>query len=162
VNGTCPVGCPACVCASPDTPIATPQGSRPIAALREGDLVYSVDHGKVVMVPILAAQRVEVDRHVVQRVALASGATLEISARHPTADGRTFADLRPGGTLDGVAIRDVTMVPYQFDFTYDILPASDTGAYFAGGVLIGSTMATRPTTVDRVTTPMSHASEPPY
>src|SRR5262249_1382273 len=28
VNGTCPVGCPLCKCASPDTPIATPQGDR--------------------------------------------------------------------------------------------------------------------------------------
>jgi hypothetical protein len=25
-------------------------------------------------------------------------------------------------------------------FTYDILPASDSGTYFAGGVLIGSTL----------------------
>jgi hypothetical protein len=31
--------CP--VCASPDTPIATPSGDRPIAGLRVGDLVYS-------------------------------------------------------------------------------------------------------------------------
>jgi len=37
-------------CASPDTPIATPDGERPIAELREGDLVYSVDGGAIVPV----------------------------------------------------------------------------------------------------------------
>jgi hypothetical protein len=31
-------------------------------------------------------------------------------------------------------------VPYAYDRTYDILPASESGGYFAGGVLIGSTM----------------------
>lgn len=30
---------------------------------------------------------------------------------------------------------------YRHAFTYDILPASDTGAYFAGGALVGSTLA---------------------
>jgi hypothetical protein len=34
-----------------------------------------------------------------------------------------------------------SVVPYEHPFTYDILPDSDTGAYFAGGLLIGSTLA---------------------
>jgi hypothetical protein len=74
------------------------------------------------------------------RVELASGAVLEISARHPTADGRTFGDLNAGEELGGVAIARTRIVPYQPRFTYDILPASDSGTYFAGGVLIGSTL----------------------
>ena len=32
------------------------------------------------------------------------------------------------------------MVPYTHDRTYDILPASDSGTYVAGGALIGSTL----------------------
>ena len=56
---------------------------------------------------------------------LTSGAVLEISARHPTADGRTFADLRTGDKLGGVPIADATIVPYRHRFTHDILPASD-------------------------------------
>jgi hypothetical protein len=32
-------------------------------------------------------------------------------------------------------------VPYLHDATYDILPDSSSGAYFASGVLIGSTLA---------------------
>jgi hypothetical protein len=31
-------------------------------------------------------------------------------------------------------------VPYEHPFTYDILPASSTGTYIAGGKLIGSTL----------------------
>jgi hypothetical protein len=84
------------------------------------------------------------------RLELANGAVLEISALHPTADGRRFADLRAGDALDGVAIRAARMAPYDFDATYDILPDSDSAAYFAGGVLIGSTLAR---SAERVMTP---------
>jgi hypothetical protein len=80
------------------------------------------------------------DHHVV-RVALANGAVLEVSPRHPTADGRTFGDLRAGESLDRVAITSVELIPYQHPFTYDILPASETHGYFAGGALIGTTLA---------------------
>jgi hypothetical protein len=133
--------CSGCKCASPDTPIATPFGERRIADLEVGDLVFSVDHGGVRAVPILKTIRTEVHDHRVARVKLASGTILEISPIHPTADGRTFADLNAGGRLDGVELVSVEIVPFQGKFTHDILPSSDTGSYFAGGVLIGSTLA---------------------
>jgi hypothetical protein len=136
------MGCaPLCKCASPDTPIATPSGERAIASLRVGDLVYSADHNAVRAVPILRVERTPARAHQVVRVVLASGVELEISAGHPTADGRTFGDLRAGGRLDGQAVRRVEVVPYRHSHTYDLLPASDSGAYFAGGVLIGSTLS---------------------
>jgi hypothetical protein len=128
------------VCASPDTPIATPTGDRAVASLRAGDLVYSVDHGRVVAVPIVSVHQADVQHHHVVHVAFESGAVLEISGPHPTADGRAFRDLHVGDVLAGVRITDVHDVPYVFEHTYDILPASDSGAYFAGGVLIGSTL----------------------
>lgn len=137
---TCDKGCVGCVCASPDTPIATPLGDRPIADLRPGDLVYTVDHEAVVAAPIVKVNRAPVNGHSVVRVALASGAVLSISAPHPTADGRTFGDLRAGDTLDGITIVSVARVPYAHPFTHDVLPASSTGAYYAGGALIGSTL----------------------
>jgi hypothetical protein len=140
VQGTCPVGCTACVCASPDTPIATPNGDSVIASLRVGDHVLSVDHGRVASVPILEIHRTPTKNHQIVRVVLSSGAVLEISAPHPTADGRTFGDLRANDLLGGVRIEQVSLVPYTHPFTYDILPASDSGTYFAGGVLIGSTL----------------------
>jgi hypothetical protein len=133
-------GCCACPCSSPDTPIATPTGERPIAELRAGDLVYSVDGQAIVTVPLRKVGQQRAISHSVQRVELEDGTVLEISARHPTADGRTFADLAAGGELDGKRIVRVSREPYQHSFTYDILPDSPTGAYFAGGALIGSTL----------------------
>jgi hypothetical protein len=130
--------CP--VCASPDTPIATPTGERSIADLRVGDWVYSVEDGATVVVPIVRVGRTPVARHRVVRVALRDGRTLEISAGHPTADGRVFGDLRAGGWLDGHEIVSADLVPYAFPFTYDVLPGSKTGTYFAAGALVGSTL----------------------
>jgi hypothetical protein len=129
------------VCASPDTPIATPAGERPIAELAVGDLVYSMDRDAIRAVPVARTARTPVVRHRVVRVTVAGGRVLAISAGHPTADGRTFGDLEPGGTLDGRRILAVEVVPYAWDATYEILPASDTGTYFAAGMLIGSTLA---------------------
>lgn len=70
-------------CNAPDTPIATPAGDRPIASLAPGDLVYSIHHGEVAVVPIAeAGRRPQRDHHAV-RLARATGAVLEISPRPP-------------------------------------------------------------------------------
>ena len=133
-SGLCPV------CASPDTPIATPDGDRRIADLQAGDLVYTVEGNAIVAVPILRTNRTPVANHHVIRVKLADGRSLEISAGHPTADGRTFGDLFAGTRLDGAAVEFVEVVPYTHPYTYDILPLSRSGSYFAAGLLIGSTL----------------------
>lgn len=102
--------------------------------------MLSVDRGRVVDVPLVEVHRAPATHHHVVRVELTNGSVLEISAPHPTADGRTFGDLRTNDVLGGVRIERVTLVPYEPAFTYDILPASDSGTYYAGGVLIGSTL----------------------
>ena len=129
-----------CACAAPWTPIATPSGPRPIVELRVGDLVYTVDHGQVVVAPIVRVNRRDVTRHAIVRVTLASGAVVEMSGAHPTADGRRFDSLVPGERLGVAEIASVETVPYDPPHTYDILPASDTGTYFVGGAWIGSTL----------------------
>lgn len=136
---------PSClrVCASPDTPIATPTGERPIEDLRPGDLVYSVEHDGVVVVPIARVRRTPVDHHSVLRIRLAGGRVLEVSGLHPTAEGVPLANLRRGDVLDHTRIEEVKLVPYTHDATYDILPDSGTGTYFAAGVLLGSTLVPR-------------------
>jgi hypothetical protein len=128
-------------CASPDTPIATPDGDRPIADIRVGDIVYSVDHDAVRPVVVLRVGKVLVAHHHVVHVRLTDGRTVDMSPHHPTADGRAFSDLLPGGTLDGQQIQSVDLIAYTHDATYDILPASDTGTYFAAGLQVGSTLA---------------------
>jgi hypothetical protein len=129
------------VCASPDTMIATPSGERAIADLVVGDLVYSADDGALRAVPLASVFHTPVSDHRVVRVELESGRVLEISPGHPTADGRTFGDLRAGDRLDGTRVLSAELVPYTHGFTYDILPASDTATYVADGALIGSTLA---------------------
>ena len=66
---------------------------------------------------------------------------LSISPSHPTADGRTFAELAKGDVLDGVAIDSVRRAPHTEAYTDDILHDSDSGTYFAGTVQIGTTLA---------------------
>jgi hypothetical protein len=131
--------CP--ICAAPDTPIATPEGDKPIAELRPGDLVYSVDRGAIVAVPLVRVGSTRVEAHHVVRVVLDDGSVLEVSPGHPTADGRHFSDLVAGGSLDERhLVVSAELVPYRFERTYDVLPASSTGTYFAAGALIGSTL----------------------
>jgi len=144
LSASCPPGCPNCPCASPDTPIATPSGERPISTLRPGDLVYSVDDNAIAKVPIRRVNVNPVVGHHVLRIVLESGVVLEISAMHPMADGRALAVLAPGAVLDGVKVLSVEQVPYEHAHTYDILPDSDTGTYYAGGALIGSTLFRAP------------------
>jgi hypothetical protein len=129
-----------CACAAPWTPIETPAGPRAIAELHEGDLVYSVDQGVRVVVPITRTVRRSVHHHAVVRLTLANGAVLEISGRHPTADGRAFDSLRPGDRLGDADVVSVETEAYELPFTYDILPDSDSGAYFVEGALVGSTL----------------------
>jgi hypothetical protein len=128
------------VCASPETRIATPTGERRIADLIPGDLVYSADRNALRAVPILTIGRTAVTNHHVVQLQTADGAILEMSAGHPTADGRVFGQLRAGDTLDGAVIVSARIIPFRFPYTYDILPASDTGTYVASGRLVGSTL----------------------
>lgn len=141
-TGVCPQGCaPTCMCNAPNTPIATPDGSMAIADLNVGDLVYSLDDGAVVIVPIIEVRSVEVPAdHRVVHLVLDDGTEVEISPSHPLADGRTLGDLRAGSSIEGVGVRSATLVPYSGQRTYDILPASDSGTYFVGDALIGSTI----------------------
>ncbi len=141
VDGTCPPGNPGGICAHPDTPVATPLGERAINSLRVGDLVYSVDRGAITAVPIVSVIQRPVSDHVVVRAQLDTGAVLSISPLHPTADGRSFAELKPGDDLMGATVLRVERVAYDAPFTHDILPRSETGSYFAGGALIGSSLA---------------------
>lgn len=145
-NGCCSCGadgkCSAfCRCAAPDTPIATPTGERAIAALRPGDLVYSVEAGAVVIVPVLEVSKVPAPpEHTVVRVLLDDGRAFEMSPGHPTADGRPLGALAVGEALGEARIAGTTRVGYAHAYTHDILPDSASGAYFAAGALVGSTL----------------------
>jgi hypothetical protein len=133
--------CLACRCAAPDTPIATPGGERAIADLRPGDLVYSVDGDAIRAVPVLRINRTPVVNHEVLHLTFDNGRSIDMTAGHPLADGRPLSALRPGSELVGGTVVSVKRVAYHHPATYDILPDSTSGAYFASEVLVGSTLA---------------------
>lgn len=105
-----------------------------------GDLVYTVDHGERVAAPIARVSRRSVSHHALVRVTLAGGGVVEMSGGHPTGDGRRFDALSTGQRLGAAEIISLETVPYDESFTYDILPASDTGTYFVGDAWVGSTL----------------------
>ncbi len=122
--------------------IATPDGEIAISELHVGDVVISLDDsGAPVAVPIARIASVPHDGpHSVLELSLSDGRVVRASAAHPLADGRPIADLAVGGSLDGATLRAIRVVPYS-GATWDLLPASETGAYFADGVLLGSTLS---------------------
>lgn len=104
--------------------------------------MYSVDGPGIAVVPIVRTSSTPVVSHRVVRLVLENGAVLEISPGHPTADGRPFSALTAGDRLDAThLIVRTEIVAYRYDRTHDILPDSTSGAYFAAGALIGSTLA---------------------
>lgn len=140
VDDACPLGCPQCDCASADTLVATPSGDVPIHAIAPGDIIFSIDGDAIVAVPVLAINRMAVSNHVMVRVRLEGGAIVEMSPRHPTIDGMRFDRLRVGDSLGDVIIERIDIVPYPHDHTYDLLPATESAAYFAAGTVVGSTL----------------------
>ena len=79
--------------------------------------------------------------HEVVRLTLADGRTVTASPGHPTGDGRTIGQLRPGDVLDHTGVVSADLILYVGSATYDLLPSGPTGTYFANGVLLGSTLA---------------------
>jgi hypothetical protein len=133
-------GCPICLAAADR--IATPGGPIPVAELHPGMLVWTVDAGQRVAAPIAIVSHTPAPfGHRVVRVALADGRAVVASPGHPTADGRRVGELNLGDLLDGSRIVAIDLLPYAGD-TWDLLPLSSTGEYWANGVLLGSTLAT--------------------
>jgi hypothetical protein len=103
-------------------------------------LVYSIHAGERRAVRVREAKRLPVSNHRVVRMTLEDGRTIAISGEHPLANGSKVADVRAGSLIHGVRVLAVEVVPYGGAATFDILPESDTGTYFAAGMLVGSTM----------------------
>jgi Hint domain len=135
-----PPPCP--ICLAVRTRIATPRGDIAVEQLRRGDLVWTLNaRGARVAAPLIAVGRTPVPAtHEVVRLALADGRVVLASPGHPTADGRRVGELVVGDALDGARIASSERVAYDGGATYDLLPAGVTGAYWASGVLLASTL----------------------
>lgn len=135
--GCYPPGCPVPICCSPETRIKTTGEEKRIADIKEGEIVLT-DGGKAVRVKKVS--KTPVKNHKILKITLNDGAVLEISPDHPTADGKKFKDLKMGEILDSRLVVETKLIPYTYSHTYDILPDSKTGNYYANGVLIGSSL----------------------
>jgi hypothetical protein len=138
-----PAGAPVCpICLARGTRIATPRGDVAVEDLRAGDTVWTLDtHGTRVAAPLVTVGSTTVPAtHEIVRLVLADGRTVDVSPGHPTSDGRTVGDIAVGAALDGVTVVSAERVRYTGGATFDLLPAGATGAYWANGVPLGSTL----------------------
>jgi len=78
--------------------------------------------------------------HQVVHLALDDGRTLSASPGHPLPDGRRLGDLRPGDQVDGARVLRANLVSYAEPRTFDLLPSGATGAYWADGIPLASTL----------------------
>lgn len=135
-------GAPRPICLSGETRIATTYGEKLVREIVEGDIVQSIDkRGETVFVPVLMSAHTDapLDHHVVDLI-LADGRELIASPGHKIDDGRTLGELKAGELIQGVIITSATLKKYTEQYTYDILPAGDTGMYFANGIMLRSTL----------------------
>ena len=137
-----PSGQPPCpICLARGTRIATPSGDVAVEDLNVGDLVWTLDAGVRVAVPLVEIGSTPVPTtHRVVRLRLSDGRAVDVSPGHPTADGRKVGDLRGGDDYDGAIVMGATLSPYSGGSTFDVLPAGASGTYWANGVLLGSTL----------------------
>jgi hypothetical protein len=138
-----PGGCPVCLAAADR--VATVAGLLHAGALRPGVLVWTRDaSGRRLAAPVVRVGHVPAPPgHLVVRLRLADGRSVDASPGHPTVDGRRVGDLRPGDELDGSRVESAARVAYSGD-TFDLLPAGPTGTYWANGVPLGSTLRASP------------------
>ncbi len=132
--------CP--ICLSSATKIATPQGEIPVTNLKEGMKVWSLNEKgeKIVSAILKTGYTVAPTNHIMIHLKLADGRELFVSPGHPTITGSTVGQLNKGDTYNGSVIYSVERVPYMDKYTYDLLPDSATGYYFANSILLDSTL----------------------
>jgi len=136
LNRNCPI------CLSKNTTIDTPEGNLKVTELKTGMQVWTQDNlGHKQAGTILQVGKTLVPpTHKMVHLILDDGRELFASPGHPTTDGRVLGELKAGDILDGAKIKTVELVPYNENYTYDILPSGHTGFYWADGILLKSTL----------------------
>ncbi|OGO39624.1 MAG: hypothetical protein A2W35_09170 [Chloroflexi bacterium RBG_16_57_11] len=136
IIATCPI------CLAQGTLIDTPTGPIPVESLYPGMQVWTLDRRglRTATTLLKVGKTVVPTNHQVVHLMLEDGRQLRISPGHPTVQGRLIGTLRLGDLLDGSRIVAVESNTYTGYATYDLLPAGDTGFYWADGILIASTL----------------------
>jgi hypothetical protein len=132
--------CPICLAA--DTKIATPDGDKPVTDLKAGMQVWTLSaDGSRVSAPIVNIGNTPTSAgQSIVNLTLEDRRNVSVSSGHPLIEGGTVADLKAGDPYDGSTVRSIESVPYESEATYDLLPEGATGAYWANGILLRSTL----------------------
>jgi len=133
---TCPI------CLAGDTGIDTPNGVTPIRDLRVGMQVWTMNpSGDHVPAEIIMVANTDVPLEFrLLHLLLDDGRELYASASHPLADGRLLGDLKPGDNVDGAQVVLVDRSDHFTAQTFDLLPSGESGAYWANGIPLRSTL----------------------
>jgi hypothetical protein len=134
---TCPI------CLVKGTLIDTPVGPVPIEKLEKGMAVWTVDvsRNRVPAIVVTTSSTPVPPAFRVVKVVLDDGRSVTASSGHPATDGRPLGDIKRGDILDGSTVVSSGPVAYDGGATYDLLPAGETGFYFANGILLKSTLS---------------------
>ncbi len=132
----------AIACLSGDTMIETPIGAVRVTDLKVGMPVWTLDATGVRTQAVVAqtVRRPVSSGASIVHLALSDGREVMVSAGHPTTDGRTIGDLVVGDVLDGARVVKADTIPYDQPAKYDLLPAGETGSYWANGIPMNSTI----------------------
>jgi hypothetical protein len=134
-NRPCPI------CLSENTTIDTPNGYIFVKSIQEGDAVWTSDiHGSRQIAKVLKTTKVQVKNHQMSHIVLDDGRQVYVSPNHPLANGRPIVSIAVGDIVDGARVITAELVPYQGNYTYDILPSGDTRTYWANGILLRSSI----------------------
>lgn len=130
-------------CLSVTDRIATPSGSLPVAQVTPGMSVWSTNpSGQRIAEKVLRVHHTAVPAsHMMVDLHLADGRSVLASLGHPLPNGQPISTLTVGQSFEGTRVVSDTRVVYGKPYTYDLLPAGPTHAYYADGVLLGSTLA---------------------
>jgi hypothetical protein len=132
--------CPICLAAG--TRIDTPGGPVNLDDMQVGMPVWSPGrNGDRIAVPVLRTAKTPVQpSHRIVHLRLSDGRELDASPGHALVDGRQLGTLSIGDRVDGARVMGADLVPLTGGYTYDILPAGDTGGYWANGIPLKSTL----------------------
>ncbi len=137
---TCPI------CLSRGTLIETPGGPMAVEQIQSGNLVWTLDdRGIRVAVRVLKTSATPVpDSFRMVRIKLEDGRSITASPGHPSAELKHLGDYQVGDLLDSSRIVSTEYVSYDDHFTFDLLPESDSGLYWANRILLKSTLFRNP------------------
>jgi hypothetical protein len=136
--------CP--ICLASNTNISTPAGQVNIKNIKVGSRVWSQDQQgrKIASTVVQVSQTLVPKTHHVIHLMLADSREVWVSPSHPTITGAAVQTLRAGDWYDGSEILSAELIPYWDNYTYDLLPDSGTGFYWANGIILKSTLVGNP------------------